>query len=279
MLDQALQGCGTPYGVPVGFPVGIPYGVPVAIPIPVAVPVPYPVPIGVPYGIPVPSYGYDNQACPTGYLPPPSCELGGAPRGRGLTKNADGSITTAGGYSIQMEGKDEAWKVIGPDGKQLTRVWGDPHVNEADGDKWDFKDSSTFTLPDGTRIFARTTPSEKNKDKTFTSSLDIANGSDRVMISGIDKNTPLTGPVTGDGAAWRAEHGLASGYELRHDGTNQEWVRKTNSAEWDQAVRAEPQNGNNWADAMAMLRELLFGSRQQQREQLLAGLYSQPLKM
>jgi hypothetical protein len=110
----------------------------------------------------------------------------------------DGSvITTPGGYKIEATGQFE-WQITGPDGK-TTRVWGDPHVAEGDGGKWDFKRNSTFVLGDGTRVNVTTAP--YGSDATVTQGLEIISGNDRVTVSGIDKGKGVVGQVTRDGYA------------------------------------------------------------------------------
>lgn len=170
------------------------------------------------------NWGNNNNNSPTSYCPPPNQNLSCAPQGQGLTKNADGSVTTAGGYKIQPEGKDSAFKIFGPDGKELTRVWGDPHVQEGDGTKWDFTKDSNFVLPDGTRIGLDTT---SQTGKSVTQALDIANGNDRVQISGINSKTPTTGEITRDGlSGWQAANGAGRDtFSLRHDASGQDWVK------------------------------------------------------
>ncbi len=176
---------------------------------------------------------FQTQGMPgCGCMPRPNINQSGAPAGQGLQKNEDGSITTAGGYKIQPEGKDAAWKIFGPDGKELTRVWGDPHVNEADGTRWDFTKSSDFVLPDGTRIHAKTNydPSKGN-GQSVTTGLEITNGADRASVSGIDGNRPQT-TLSQDGYEWRALHlsqnpGMDNFY-LGGDGKNVHWTRERN---------------------------------------------------
>jgi hypothetical protein len=114
-----------------------------------------------------------------------------------LKADANGVITTPGGYKIEAT-KQHEWKVTGPDGKE-TRVWGDPHVAESDGGKWDFKRDSTFVLGDGTRINCATTP--YGNGMTVTKGLEIISGNDRVEITGIDQGKGKTGQVTQDGFA------------------------------------------------------------------------------
>ena len=64
-----------------------------------------------------------------------------------VTKSDAGmvAVRTRDGYMIRAEGKEHAWTITGPDGK-TTRIWGDPHVYESDGNKWDFKTRSTFAF-------------------------------------------------------------------------------------------------------------------------------------
>ncbi len=114
----------------------------------------------------------------------------------GSLKTDGNVVTTPGGYQIEPLSKFE-WKITGPDGK-TTRVWGDPHVAEGDGGKWDFKRNSTFVLGDGTRINVTTAP-WKNGKMTVTSQLEIISGNDRVMVTDIDKGRGKIGQVTQDG--------------------------------------------------------------------------------
>ena len=123
---------------------------------------------------------------------PPTLEDSAPPSGS--LSNEGGRVTTPGGYQIEPLGQYE-WKITGPDGKS-TRVWGDPHVAEGDGGKWDFKRDSTFVLGDGTRINVATKP---YNDMTVTSNLEIISGNDRVNIGGIDQGKGQIGDVTHDG--------------------------------------------------------------------------------
>lgn len=109
-----------------------------------------------------------------------------------------GIITTPGGYQIEQVGQYE-WKITGPDGKE-TRVWGDPHVDESDGGKWDFKEDSTFVLPDGTQINVNTVPLENGM--TVTQSIEVVNGDERVEVTGIDQGKGQVGEVEHTGAQY-----------------------------------------------------------------------------
>jgi hypothetical protein len=116
----------------------------------------------------------------------------------GGLKTDGGVITTPGGYKIEALSQHE-WKITGPDGKE-TRVWGDPHVAEGDGGKWDFKKNSTFVLGDGTKINVTTAP-WGNDGMTVTKGLEVISGNDRVTVEGIDKGKGVVGQVTQDGFA------------------------------------------------------------------------------
>lgn len=75
-----------------------------------------------------------------------------------LTANADGSITTPGGFTIFNDGGSQ-WRIKDPSGLE-TKIFGDPHVDEGnDGSvDWHFNVDGTFILPDGTKIFCDTDP-------------------------------------------------------------------------------------------------------------------------
>jgi hypothetical protein len=161
------------------------------------------------------------QAAPQGGL-----QVGGA---EGFPANA---VRTAGGYTIVPEGKDAAWKVYGP-GQQygddaLTRVWGDPHVSEKDGTRWDFTKDSNFTLPDGTTIRCDTT---SEVGQSVSQGLTILSGNDRVEVGGVNTSKP-TVTATKDAQEYFAKNAetLASGhtFALEHDGKDVNWFRSTN---------------------------------------------------
>ncbi len=106
-----------------------------------------------------------------------------------------GKITTPGGYTIEQVGQFE-WKVTGPDKKE-TRVWGDPHVDESDGGRWDFKKNAEFQLGDGTRICVTCKP--YGNGATVTGELDIVNADSHIKVTDIDKGKGKVGDVTFDG--------------------------------------------------------------------------------
>jgi hypothetical protein len=60
-------------------------------------------------------------------------------------------VVTPGGYTIEM--KDHEVTVYDRNEDIVTRIWGDPHVDEGgNGDDWHFGQDSTFILPDGAKI-------------------------------------------------------------------------------------------------------------------------------
>ena len=138
-------------------------------------------------------FGQTSALCQCAPVAPPTFEDSSHPAGS-LRAGQD-SVTTAGGYRIEMLGQHE-WKITGPDGAS-TRIWGDPHVAENDGGTWDFKRNATFVLGDGTRINVTTVPF--GNGMTVTGQLEIISGNDRVVVSDIDKGKGKIGTVTQDG--------------------------------------------------------------------------------
>ena|GEM_PF-2562322 len=77
-------------------------------------------------------------------------------------KYRDSSIVmTPLGYLVEMRNTEVL--IYDISGKQITRIWGDPHVNEKEGgDNWHFGGNSTFILPDGAKIRCDTEPIRSN---------------------------------------------------------------------------------------------------------------------
>ena len=69
-------------------------------------------------------------------------------------------------------------RIYNSNGQQITRIWGDPHVNEnGGGDNWHFGNNSTFVLTDGTKICLDT---EQNASgEWLVEGIDIIAGQDR----------------------------------------------------------------------------------------------------
>jgi hypothetical protein len=106
------------------------------------------------------------------------------------------NVKTEDGYTVIFEGQQQSWKIIMPDGKE-TRIWGDPHVEESDGDKWDFKKQSSFVFGNN-KITIETTPASNGE--TVTKAVTIYNGKDRLTMNNIDIDKP-------NFVAWKVDAG------------------------------------------------------------------------
>ena len=123
------------------------------------------------------------------------------------------TITTPGGYKICVSGNAE-WTITTPDGK-TTRIWGDPHVAEGDGGKWDFHDNSVFSLPDGTKIYATTSGGD---GATVTTGLTITTGNEHVSVTGVNTGKPEVGQVQHGAFVPQGGFSVDDVYELGGDG-------------------------------------------------------------
>lgn len=143
-----------------------------------------------------------------------------------VIQNDQGMITlrTLDGFAIRAEGQDEAWSITGPDGN-TTRIWGDPHVNESDGDHWNFTKRGTFVFGNNK---ATIEVSPKN-DKTMSARLTVYSGDERVTISGLDTNKPAITAVSHDGK--QHDDSLADGtiYQRKSNKTGESWTTKVGS--------------------------------------------------
>lgn len=76
-----------------------------------------------------------------------------------IKDNGNGSqeFITSGGYKVVVSRGYGNVEIFKPDGTLMTKIHGDPHVNEYDANgnytgQWHYADDSTFILADGTEI-------------------------------------------------------------------------------------------------------------------------------
>lgn len=128
------------------------------------------------------------------------------------------AVRTTGQFIIEMAQYDI--RIYNSNGQQITRIWGDPHVNEnGGGDNWHFGNNSTFVLTDGTKICLDT---EQNASgEWLVEGIDIIAGQDRYHFGTGGKDG-----LTKDGQAWDKENAdVAAGddsaglFALKPDGT------------------------------------------------------------
>jgi len=98
-----------------------------------------------------------------------------------LKHKASAIVQSPLGYVVEMQGTEVIiWDIKG---QQITRIWGDPHVNEKNGgDTWHFGGNSTFILPDGSKIRCDTEPIASNF--WVVRSVDVTLGSSRFHYNG-----------------------------------------------------------------------------------------------
>ena len=126
-------------------------------------------------------------------------------------KDGKVEVLTDDGYKISFEGKQMDWTITHPDG-QTTYIWGDPHVNESDGTKWNFKERSTFVFGNN-KITVQTTP--WTNGETLTKSVTIYNGDSRFSITDLDKNAPRITDYNLDGKTHDARYSDGTSYQLK----------------------------------------------------------------
>lgn len=123
------------------------------------------------------------------------------------------------GYTLTFEGRDQAWHIKDANGNE-TRIWGDPHVQEKDGGRWEFRDQMTFQLADGTKITVKTIP-VGNGRATVSDQLFITKGDQSVHVTGLAANRVVISGVTSNGRAMDAR--VTDGYVAMEMGGVDDW--------------------------------------------------------
>ena len=108
-------------------------------------------------------------------------------------------VMTDGNYTIEMSAPTVI--IYDQQGNEVTKIWGDPHVNEngAGSAQWHFGEDSTFILPDGTKICCNTEPNSNNE--WYIVGVDVVAGSDRFHHGEGGENG-----MTKDVAEWDLAH-------------------------------------------------------------------------
>ncbi len=130
------------------------------------------------------------------------------------------SVLTEDGFTVKAEGKDQAWTIAAPDGA-TTRIWGDPHVYESDGNKWDFKDQSTFKFGKN-KVTVETVPAGNGQN--FSARLTVYSGDERVTIDGLQTDKPTLRAVSADGKQHDASLSDGTVYERGVTTRGESWA-------------------------------------------------------
>ncbi len=153
----------------------------------------------------------------------PATSNGEVQKGEGLQalKDETGavSVLTDDGFTIRADVKDQAWTILGPDGF-ATRIWGDPHVTESDGDTWDFLKQSTFLFGKN-KVTVEVVPA--GNGMTYSSRISVYSGDDRVTISGIESNKPTIDAVARDGEQHDAQLSDGIVFTRRENTRGESW--------------------------------------------------------
>jgi hypothetical protein len=143
--------------------------------------------------------GKENAKEPRTFTDKDGNEVTRTPDGYTSVKNADGTTTTLtpGGYEIKYDSANATATITDTRSGESTTIWGDPHVSESDrtdGSYWDWQsDTSTYVLPDGTKITMNSTGGDETNGFGTLESMDIYSSTGRTHISSSAEGTTLTG--------------------------------------------------------------------------------------
>lgn len=132
-------------------------------------------------------------------------------------------VKTEDGYEVTFLGARQEFTIKASDGKTTT-IWGDPHVVESDGDKWDFTDKSSFVFGNN-KLTVETTPA--GNGATYSKTVTIYNQNDRFTISGLDKNKPIIEAWSFDGKEHDESLSDGTTYHLSKEASGDDIWQKT----------------------------------------------------
>lgn len=158
--------------------------------------------------------------------------------GAGSTSAA--SFETNAGYRINVHLPSYVVEFYEPSGNRISQISGDPHVFEGSDGAWDwhFGGSSTFILPDGSKIYLTTAGSNEIK---VVVGVDVQSGAQRGYIGHDERGLARPAAVGADRALWDEQNldwqGNSGGVFALQQGSMQ-WAKLVNGEFYDVANEA-----------------------------------------
>lgn len=100
----------------------------------------------------------------------------------------EASIDLGDGYTLELDERNSEIFIKNAETSEVTRIWGDPHV-DVDGKRaFDFWGTTTFELENGTKITIDTEEWGKNPNAYVASKVTITKGDQAIVVDGISQN-------------------------------------------------------------------------------------------
>jgi len=149
------------------------------------------------------------------------------------------SIDLGDGYSLQLDENSSSATITDANTGQTTQIWGDPHVMVNGQHQFDFYGTTTFTLPNGTKITVNTEQSRSNPDVYYANSLTITKGSQGMTVTGLSEQTKGDLAITMGQNGHALDTETADGYVLDEKADGSGW---TSSYTGQDATQADLDN-------------------------------------
>lgn len=95
-----------------------------------------------------------------------------------------------GNYELQMDENNSEIKIVNKNNGEVTKIWGDPHIdwNKDGKNDADFWGKTTFQLEDGTKITIDTEKFKNNPNEYLASEVTVTRGDHAMKITGLSQN-------------------------------------------------------------------------------------------
>ncbi|MDQ7823331.1 MAG: DUF1521 domain-containing protein [Candidatus Eremiobacteraeota bacterium] len=143
--------------------------------------------------------------------------------GYSVVQNPDNTMltTTPGGYQISYDAANSTSTITDPQSGQSSTIWGDPHVAESDGGQWEWQSAtSTYVLPDGTKVTMNSTGGDDANGYGTLQSMDIYSGAGTTHVDSSAAGTQVltdsrpADEAQGDGDTYLGDRDVDSWYSV-----------------------------------------------------------------
>jgi hypothetical protein len=152
------------------------------------------------------------------FLPTPGAQWNARLSGQG-----QGSIDLGDGYTLQLDERNSEITIRNSETGEVTRIWGDPHVDVDGRRAFDFWGTTTFTLENGTKITIDTEQWGGNPNAYVASQLTITRGNQAIVVDGISQNRLGDLSISMSNNGYALDAFTRDGFVLHENATGSGW--------------------------------------------------------
>lgn len=163
-------------------------------------------------------------------------------------QNGQATIQLGDDYELLLNEGSSEMQIRNKETGEVTKIWGDPHLDFNGQRVGDFWGTTTFTLENGTKITIETTPYANDPNQTLSSKVTITQGSKAIVVRGLDQNTIGDLNISQSNNGYAVDARTDDGFVLNENQNGGGWLDSTDGKLVTQQDFNEAKNGGKKSD-------------------------------